>query len=119
MAQTMARLEGNVVVGLEWWNDYVKETDNLKYTNNIPVAIDDTYSEGKYYRNGKVVLTYEEEMSKAVSMYASGMNNIAETLSMKLTSQEPEKRVDEIVNNTVDVKNALTILGLTGEEEKV
>ena len=119
MAQTMARLEGNVVVGLEWWNDYAKETDNLKYTNNIPVAIDDTYSEGKYYRNGKEVLSYEEVLNKLVTTYSTGIENIAETLNLKLVSLKPEERVDKVVNSAVDVKNALTILGLTDEEEKV
>lgn len=65
MAKNMARLENGVVVNVEWLPDRAVETDTLKEMGDIPATLGDTYSEGRFYREGVRVLTAMEEMQAA------------------------------------------------------
>lgn len=70
MAKNMARIENGVVVNIEWSSDRRTETDTLKNIEDRPVGIGDTYSEGKFYRNGEVILTTAEKLADAENALA-------------------------------------------------
>lgn len=61
MAKNMARIDRGVVVNMEWCADYTPETDTLKDPKDRPVAIGDTYDNGKWYRDGVEILTPMED----------------------------------------------------------
>lgn len=61
MAKNMARIEDGMVVNIESWNDAQPETDELVDTGDKPVGIGDTYTDGKFYRDGAEVLSVLEE----------------------------------------------------------
>lgn len=89
MAKSMARLnENNIVINIEWYSDEAIETDILKNIDeDLPVSINDTYENNKFYRNGQQVLTpleaayqtinelvaKEEELNNS---YNEGVNSI-------------------------------------------
>lgn len=76
MAKTMARLENGVVVNIEWLSDRTAETDCLKEAFDYPVEIGDTYSEGRYYRNGEVVLNNTEILLQANHEYTQALTTL-------------------------------------------
>ena len=87
MAKNMARLDNGIVVNIEWCSDSVIESDVLKNLDDRPVAINDTYNNGKFYRDGVEILTPLEEAQKSVielenkeqdlvSSYQEGINSI-------------------------------------------
>lgn len=61
MAKNMARIEAGTVVNLEWCSDRETETEGLINIGDKPVATGDTYSDGKFYRDGAEVLSPLEE----------------------------------------------------------
>lgn len=89
MAKTMALLENSTVVNLLWCSDGEPETEVLKNIGDYPAAIGDTFTDGKWYRDGVVLLTpLEEAGQKIVSLSAE----------------------------LADAKEALAILGVTEDE---
>lgn len=70
MAKNMARIENGIVVNVEWCSDRMAETDTLKNTKDRPVANGDTYAEGKFYRNGELILNTEERLADAENALA-------------------------------------------------
>lgn len=62
MAKTMARIENDIVINIEWFSDEITESDILKNIGDYPVGIGDTYSNGKFYRDGTLLLTNAEEL---------------------------------------------------------
>lgn len=61
MAKTMAIVEGGITVNLEWCSDDTPQTDTRIELSGRPVAIGDTYSGGRFFRNGQAVLSLQEE----------------------------------------------------------
>lgn len=121
MAKTMARLESDKVVNLEWVSDYVEETDTLKNTKDIPVSIGDTYTDGKFYRDGEEVLSYVDAAYKMVSEYESVLSEIENTVNPPAVpiGDEPEEikplpalpeRKQAILATINDMKTALATL---------
>lgn len=88
MAKNMAKLdENNVVINIEWLSDTKTETNTLKEVYDYSVMIGDTYENGKFYRNGEIILTPIEEAYKTIdelvnekeelnSSYIEGVNSI-------------------------------------------
>ena len=72
MAKNMARLENGVVVNIEWLPDRAVETDTLKNMGDIPAGIGDTYSEGKFYRDGVEVVSRLRDMENALAILLGG-----------------------------------------------
>lgn len=70
MAKNMARIENGIVVNVEWCSDRMAETDTLKNIKDRPVGIGDTYSEGKFYRDGAEILTMAERLADAENALA-------------------------------------------------
>lgn len=57
MAKNMALVSDGVVANVLWCSDKAAQTDTLISPDGRPVGIGDTYSDGKFYRDGKEVLT--------------------------------------------------------------
>lgn len=72
MAKNMAQIEGGVVVNILWCSGDEPETDTLKDLQDRPVIIGDTYTGGRWYRNGAEILTsLEEAQAKIADMSAA------------------------------------------------
>ena len=63
MAKSMARIENGMVVNVEWCSDTTAETDDLKNTEDRIIDVGDTYSEGKFYRDGEAILSTAEKLA--------------------------------------------------------
>lgn len=71
MAKTMARIENNVVVNVEWHSDRTEQTDTLVEVNDKPVMIGDTYNGVDFLRDGEKVLSEVEELRVQNEEYAA------------------------------------------------
>ena len=60
MAKNMALVSDGVVVNVLWCSDKAAQTETLIDPDGRPVGIGDTYSDGKFYRDGAEVLTQLE-----------------------------------------------------------
>lgn len=68
MAKSMARIENSVVVNVEWCTDRTSETDTLKNVDDRIIETGDTYSDGKFYRDGEEILTTAEKLAEYESL---------------------------------------------------
>lgn len=82
MAKTMALIENGVVANMLWCSDSEPETDILLDPADRPVAIGDTYSDGKFYRDGVEILTPLEEAQKKNAEYESALSEIEVALGV-------------------------------------
>lgn len=62
MAKSMALIDNGIVVNMLWCSDNAQPTDSLIDISDRPVGIGDTYSGGKFYRDGAEVLTELEAL---------------------------------------------------------
>lgn len=87
MAKTMAVIDGGTVTNIIWCSDYTPEIDTLKDPEDRPIGIGDTYSDGKWYRDGVEILTpleqaqkkletLQTQMSELDSSYREGVNSV-------------------------------------------
>lgn len=87
MAKTMAIISDGIVINIIWCSDYTPEMDTWKDPGDRPVSIGDTYSDGKWYRDGAEILTpleqaqenvetLQTQMSELDSSYREGVNSI-------------------------------------------
>ena len=60
MAKSMAIITDGTVTNTIWCSDYTPETETRKDPNGRQVGIGDTYSDGKWYRDGVEILTPSE-----------------------------------------------------------
>lgn len=63
MAKSMARIENGSVVNIEWCSDRTEEADTLKNIGDRIVEVGDTYSDGKFYRDGEEIFTTAEKLA--------------------------------------------------------
>ena len=63
MAKSMARIENGVVTNVEWYSDRSSEADTLKDIEDRLIEVGDTYSEGKFYRDGEEILTTADKLA--------------------------------------------------------
>lgn len=64
MAKSMARIENEIVVNVEWCSDRTSETETLKNIGDRIIEVGDTYAEGKYYREGEEILTTADKLAE-------------------------------------------------------
>lgn len=87
MAKTMAVITQGLVTNMIWCSGDAPETDTRKDPGGRAVGIGDTYSDGKWYRDGVEILTPLEQAQKNVeslqaqmteldSSYREGVNSI-------------------------------------------
>ena len=82
MAKNMAAVTNGVVTNVIWCSDTQPETDTLKSPADRPLAIGDTYSNGKFYRDGVEILTPLEEALKTNAEYEAALSEIEEALGV-------------------------------------
>lgn len=85
MAKNMAAVTNGVVTNVIWCSDTQPETDTLKSPADRPLAIGDTYSGGKFYRDGAEILTPLEEALKKNAEYESALTEIETALGVSNT----------------------------------
>ena len=85
MAKSMALIENGTVANMLWCSDSEPETDILINPADRPVAIGDTYSDGKFYRDGVEILTPLEEALKTNAEYESALSEIETALGVVTT----------------------------------
>lgn len=82
MAKSMALIENGTVANMLWCSDSEPDTDSLINPTDRPVAIGDTYSNGKFYRDGVEILTPLEEALKKNTEYESALTEIETALGV-------------------------------------
>ena len=82
MAKSMALIENGTVVNMLWCSDAEPKTDILLDPADRPVAIGDTYSNGKFYRDGVEILTPLEEALEKNAEYESALSEIETALGV-------------------------------------
>ena len=71
MAKSMAVVNNGVVTNIIWCTDNTPQTATWLNCDDRPVAIGDTYVDGKFYRDGTEVLTpLEDAQAQVESMSA-------------------------------------------------
>lgn len=85
MAKSMALIENGTVANMLWCSDSEPETDILLDPADRPVAIGDTYSNGKFYRDGVEILTPLEEALKKNAEYEAALQEIETALGVNNT----------------------------------
>lgn len=76
MAKSMARIENNIVINMEWYSDTMAETDTLKNINDYQIEIGDTYLDGCFYRNNEKIKNTSEQLAEAEMALAIILGNI-------------------------------------------
>lgn len=82
MAKSMALIENGTVTNMLWCTDSEQETASLINSADRPVAIGDTYSNGKFYRDGAEILTPLEEAQKKNAEYEAALQEIEAALGV-------------------------------------
>ena len=82
MAKSMALIENSTVTNMLWCSDSEPETAALINPADRPVAIGDTYSGGKFYRDGEEILTQLEEALKKNAEYEAALSEIETALGV-------------------------------------
>lgn len=82
MAKSMALIENGTVVNMLWCSASQPETDTIINPADRPVGIGDTYSNGKFYRDGVEILTPLEEALKKNAEYESALTEIETALGV-------------------------------------
>lgn len=82
MAKSMALIENGTITNMLWCSDYEPETDILINPADRPVAIGDTYSNGKFYRDGAEILSPLEDALKKNAEYESALSEIETALGV-------------------------------------
>lgn len=82
MAKSMALIENSTVTNMLWCSDSEPETEFLINPADRPVAIGDTYSNGKFYRDGVEILTKLEEAQKKNAEYEATLREIETALGV-------------------------------------
>ncbi len=82
MAKSMALIENSTVTNMLWCSASEPETEFLINPADRPVAIGDTYSNGKFYRDGVEILTPLEEALKTNAEYEAALSEIETALGV-------------------------------------
>lgn len=85
MAKSMALIENGTVTNMLWCSDSQPETSTLINPADRQVAIGDTCSGGKFYRDGVEILTQLEEAQKKITEYESALTEIETALGVNNT----------------------------------
>ena len=82
MAKSMALIGNGTIVNMLWCSDSQSDTDTLISPGDHPVGIGDTYSGGKWYRDGVEILTPLEEALKKNAEYEAALSEIETALGV-------------------------------------
>ena len=118
----MARIQNGVVVNLEFFDSYARETDTLRNVYDLMIEIGDTYADGKFFRNGVEMISHRESIYKMLRDYDSALTNIAAYVSAPVSLSEGESptiddRKEAILERVNDMLSALNIMEVTPSEQ--
>lgn len=120
MAKTMARLENGTVVNLEWVNDNTQSTNELKDIYDLHINIGDSYTDGKFYRNGVEIISHRQQIRNVLSNYDKALTEIEDSIGMptllSITKEAPptiSERKQNILSRINDILTALDLLEVT------
>ena len=82
MAKSMALIKNGTITNMLWCSDSQPETDTIINPADRPVGIGDTYSNGKFYRDGVEILTPLGEALKKNAEYETALTEIEEALGV-------------------------------------
>ena len=82
MAKSMARIYDGIVLNVIWCADTQPESGTLAATSGRSVTTGDTYSGGKFYRDGEEILTPLEEALKTNAEYEAALSEIETALGV-------------------------------------
>ena len=85
MAKSMALIKNGTIINMLLCSDSEQETESLISPADRPVGIGDTYSNGKFYRDGAEILTPLEEAQKKNIEYESALSEIETALGVNNT----------------------------------
>ena len=78
MAKNMALLEQGAVINLLWCSDQEPETERLVDCGERPVCLGDSYTNGKFYRDGQAVLSEAESLRAQNAQLLDAMAQMVE-----------------------------------------
>lgn len=78
MAKNMALLEQGAVINLLWCSDQEQESERLVDCGERPVCLGDSYTNGKFYRDGQAVLSEAEALRAQNAQLLDAMAQMVE-----------------------------------------
>lgn len=95
MIKTMAQIQNGVVSHIGRYIGRTPETETLVLVNDPMISVGDTYKDGKFYRDGKLISAPIEALYKELSEYSAAFTEIESALGVTVKVQGT---IDTIVN---------------------
>lgn len=123
MGKTIARIENGIVTNLEWVNDDVVNTDDLKDVYDLQVEIGDIYSDGAFYRNNVQIVPYRQQIRDVLAASEAALVEIETCISItapaSIDNDSPptiEERKQIIIAHLNDILEALKTMEVEPSE---